>query len=76
MQFRALLIVAFAGIALAAPAPAEDCNVPNAAMLKRVKAQEKHGMSCSPSSQCTFYCTDFQGGDCFINRAGSGTCLF
>lgn len=64
MQLKALLLVAFAGVALAVPAPADECpKLPTPAQAKRIKAQEAVGLVCSQSAQCTFYCSDSQGGD-------------
>ena len=75
MQFFAIILVAFAGLALATPAP-QKRGQPTPAQLKRIKAQEKVGMSCSDRGDGIFVCVDFQGGDCFINQSGGGNCLF
>ncbi|EJT71301.1 hypothetical protein GGTG_10560 [Gaeumannomyces tritici R3-111a-1] len=80
MQLNTILLAALAGITLAAPAPApaaDKCpKLPTPAQAKRIKVQESVGLSCSVSTQCTFYCTDFQGGDCFLDINGGGSCVF
>ncbi|KAK3295444.1 uncharacterized protein B0H64DRAFT_474402 [Chaetomium fimeti] len=75
MQFSTILVLAFAGLGLAAPAP-QKRGEPTPAQLKRIKAQEAVGMSCSDRGDGIFVCVDFQGGDCFITRDGGGNCLF
>jgi hypothetical protein len=61
MQLPTILLLVSASLALAAPAPQKQ--EPTPAQLKRIKAQEARGMSCSDRGDGIFVCVDFQGGD-------------
>jgi hypothetical protein len=61
MQLPTILLLVFSSLALAMPAPPKQ--EPTLAQLKRIKAQEARGMSCSDRGDGIFVCVDFQGGD-------------
>ncbi|KAL8369792.1 hypothetical protein RB595_000230 [Gaeumannomyces hyphopodioides] len=68
MQFKSLLVVAFAGLVIAAPTPDK--------LADRIKANERGTTKCSKDGRGAI-CDDFQGGICTIGPNGKGgSCLF
>ena len=68
MHFKALLVVVFAGLVVAAPAPDK--------LSDRIKANERGTTKCTRNGSGAI-CDDFQGGICTIGKNGNGgSCLF
>ncbi|KLU88278.1 hypothetical protein MAPG_07265 [Magnaporthiopsis poae ATCC 64411] len=75
MQFKTLLVVAFAGLVIATPTP----QARKKTQEERVAIGRKNGLICNPSGRDdgVVLCGDGQSGEtCFINKAGGGNCLF
>ncbi|KAL8402731.1 hypothetical protein RB596_009194 [Gaeumannomyces avenae] len=73
MQFKTLLVIAFAGLAMAAPQAKKKTQA------ERVAAGRARGLNCNDSGRNdgVVLCGDGQSGEtCFINKAGVGNCLF
>ncbi|KAL8393773.1 hypothetical protein RB595_003500 [Gaeumannomyces hyphopodioides] len=73
MQFKTLLVVAFAGLAIAAPQQRKKTQA------ERVAIGRQNGLICNDRGRGdgVVLCGDGQSGEtCFINKAGGGNCLF
>ena len=74
MQFKTLLVVAFAGLVIASPTP----QARKKTQAERVAELRKGGAICSDSGRNdgVILCGDGQSGEtCFVNKAGGGNCL-
>ncbi|KAL8337716.1 hypothetical protein RB601_006841 [Gaeumannomyces tritici] len=73
MQLKTLLVIAFTGLAMAAPQARKKTQA------ERVAAGRERGLICNESGRNDgiVLCGDGQSGEtCFINKAGGGNCLF
>ncbi|KAK2018361.1 hypothetical protein LZ32DRAFT_654126 [Colletotrichum eremochloae] len=71
MLAKTFFIVAFAALAAAAPAKGGASDK----QAQRVDELRKEGLTCNADREGIFVCDDGLGGNCFVNKAGSGTCL-